>query len=37
MIFDLQGRRMLSTENLKGDVYIVGGKKVVINDKADHI
>ena len=30
LIYDLQGRRVLSTENLKGGFYIVDGKKVVI-------
>ena len=31
MIFDLQGRRVLDTENLKvGGVYIINGKKTVI-------
>ena len=28
-VYDLTGRRVLNTENLKG-IYIVGGKKVVI-------
>ena len=30
VIYDLQGRRVLNTENLKGGVYIVNGKKVVM-------
>ena len=30
MIFDLSGRKMLDSENLKGGIYIVGGRKVVI-------
>ena len=29
-IYDLTGRKVLNTENLKGGVYIVNGKKVVI-------
>ena len=29
-IYDLQGRRVVNTENLKGGVYIINGKKVVI-------
>ena len=28
-IYDLTGRRVMNTENLKG-VYVVGGKKMVI-------
>ena len=30
IIYDLQGRRVLKTENLKGGIYIVDGKKVII-------
>ena len=30
MIFDLSGRKVLDSENLKGGIYIVGGRKVVI-------
>ena len=30
IIYDLQGRKVLDTENLKGGVYIVNGKKVVM-------
>ena len=29
-IYDLTGRKVLNTENLKGGIYIVNGKKVVI-------
>ena len=31
MIFDLMGRKVTDTENLKGGVYIINGRKVVIN------
>ena len=31
MIFDLTGRKVTDTENLKGGVYIINGRKVVIN------
>jgi hypothetical protein len=30
LIYDLTGRRVLSTENLKGGIYIVNGKKVIV-------
>ena len=30
MIYDLTGRRITDTENLKGGIYIVNGKKVMI-------
>ena len=30
MIYDLTGRRVLDTENLKGGVYIVNGRKVIV-------
>ena len=29
MIFDLMGRKVTDTENLKGGIYIVNGKKVI--------
>ena len=29
-IYDLQGRKVLNTENLKGGVYIINGKRVLI-------
>ena len=29
-IYDLSGRKVTDTENLKGGIYIVNGKKVVI-------
>ena len=32
-IHDLSGRKVTDTENLKGGIYIVNGKKVVINNK----
>jgi uncharacterized repeat protein (TIGR02543 family) len=32
-IYDLSGRKVTDTENLKGGIYIVNGKKVVINNK----
>ena len=31
-IYDLTGRKVTSTENLKGGIYIVNGRKVVIGD-----
>ncbi len=31
-IYDLTGRKVTDTENLKGGIYIVNGRKVVIND-----
>ena len=31
-IYDLQGRKVTDTENLKGGVYIINGRKVVIGD-----
>jgi len=31
-IYDLTGRKVTDTENLKGGIYIINGKKVVIND-----
>ncbi len=30
-IYDLTGRRVLYTENLKGGIYIINGKKVLVN------
>ena len=30
MIYDLQGRRVLDTENIKGGLYIVNGRKVLV-------
>ena len=30
MIYDLTGRRITDTENLKGGIYIINGKKVMI-------
>lgn len=30
VVYDLSGRRMLDTENLKGGIYIVNGRKIVI-------
>ena len=30
IIYDLMGRRVNNTQNLKGGVYVVNGKKVVI-------
>ena len=32
-IYDLSGRKVTDAENLKGGIYIVNGKKVVINNK----
>ena len=32
-IYDLSGRKVTDTENLKGGIYIVNGRKVVINNK----
>ncbi|MBO5698753.1 MAG: InlB B-repeat-containing protein, partial [Bacteroidaceae bacterium] len=29
-IYDLMGRKVTDTENLKGGIYIIGGKKVII-------
>lgn len=29
-IYDLTGRRITDTENLKGGIYIINGRKVVI-------
>jgi len=31
-IYDLTGRKVTSIENLKGGIYIVNGRKVVIGD-----
>lgn len=31
-IYDLTGRKVTDTVNLKGGIYIINGKKVVIND-----
>ena len=30
MIYDITGRRVLNTENLKSGIYIINGKKVLI-------
>ena len=30
MIYDLTGRRVINTENLKGGIYIVNGRKVIV-------
>ena len=32
VIYDLTGRRVLDTENLKGGIYIINGRKVLIDD-----
>ncbi len=31
-IYDLTGRKVLDTENLKGGIYIINGRKVLIDD-----
>ena len=30
MIFDLSGRKVTNAENLRGGIYIVNGKKVIV-------
>ncbi len=32
VIYDLMGRKVLDTENLKGGIYIVNGRKVIVNN-----